>query len=123
MLQREVAIKIPHLATQNQTSVLDLYLSEARAIAGLDHPNILPVYKAAKSVDIPCYIVTKYIDGCNLMEWVNQKKLDWHQIAELVSVIANAVGYAHRRGVVHRDIKPGNILVDREGVPMLPTLD
>jgi hypothetical protein len=57
-LQREVALKIPHSRLVGQTETVELYLREARAIASLDHPCIIPVYRAAKTPEIPCYIVT-----------------------------------------------------------------
>lgn len=69
VLHRTVAVKIPQIQGQSLERVVAAYLHEARAIAALDHPCILPVYRAASSVVVPFYIVTKWIDGCDLAEW------------------------------------------------------
>ena len=67
----------------------------------------------------PCFVVSKYIDGCDLAETLKQSRLTMQQSVELVATVAEALHYAHKQGLVHRDIKPGNILLDRGGKPYL----
>ncbi len=116
-LQREVAIKIPHRSLVSRGGAADLYLREARAIASLDHPNIIPVFRAASTPDIPCYIVTKLVRGCHLSQWTRQAHPSLDKIVELLACVADALFFAHSKGVVHRDIKPSNILVDEDSRP------
>ncbi len=116
MLQRDVALKIPHRYATSAEGV-ESYLHEARAIASLDHPNILPVYQASRSTDVSFYIVTKLIDGSTLDGWAETNRPNFAQIAVMIAKTASALGYAHGHGVVHRDVKPGNILVDLHGRP------
>ena len=115
VLQREVAIKIPHHATGDPGASLH----EARAVASLDHANILPVYQASSTPEVPFYLVTKLIHGTTLGVWNQQHRPTYPQLAAIIAKIAEALAYAHARHVVHRDVKPGNILVDRQGRPYL----
>lgn len=110
-LQREVAIKIPHTSLVNKGNVTELYLREARAIAALDHANIIPVYRAAESRELGFYIVTKMVRGCNLAQWMKRHVPTSDVIVEILAKIGSALAYAHAEGVVHRDIKPGNVLI------------
>jgi serine/threonine protein kinase/formylglycine-generating enzyme required for sulfatase activity len=116
MLQREVALKVPHREATSAEGV-EAYLREARAIASLDHPNILPVYQAARSPEVSFYIVTKLIVGTTLDGWAQANSPNFVQISAMIAKTASALGYAHTHGVVHRDVKPGNILVDQKGRP------
>ena len=95
------------------------YLIEARTVASLDHPNIVPVYDVGSSEDCPCFIVSKYIDGTDLAARLKQSPLLLHDAVDLVATIADALHHAHRKGLVHRDIKPGNILLDSSGKPFV----
>ncbi|WP_442509885.1 protein kinase domain-containing protein [Novipirellula sp. SH528] len=116
-LQRDVALKIPHHSLVSKKTTANLYLREARAIASLDHPNIIPVYRAASTPKIACYIVTKRIRGCDLSQWTIRQRPTYDTIAILLTQVADAIAFAHKHGVVHRDIKPSNILIDEEGRP------
>ncbi len=118
-LHRDVALKVPHSAMVEGDKYAAMYLDEARAIAALDHPNIIPVYYAGSTEKYACYIVTKYIAGQHLGKWVQASSVTVHEIAELVSMIAEALAYAHDKGIVHRDIKPSNLLVDEKGTPYI----
>lgn len=115
ILQRQVAIKIPHRFPAKGPSDAAPDLREARAIASLDHPHIVAVYQAASTPEVPLYIVVRLIHGKTLGQWAASVQPSFSQIAEVIASIADALGYAHARNVVHRDIKPGNVLVDNEG--------
>lgn len=119
ILQRDVALKIPHrVATAGPGNSAD-YLREARAVASLDHPNIVPVYQASSTKEVAFFIVTKLIDGTTLGDWQKRNQLTSSQIATMIAKTAEALAYAHSRHIVHRDVKPGNILVDSEGRPFV----
>lgn len=117
ILHRDVALKVPHRELLKTGKHKDSYLREARAIAALDHPHIIPVYHAASSTNCECYIVTKYIAGQQLGKWVRQNDPTYQQIAMLVAQIADALAYAHSKSIVHRDIKPSNVMVDKANCP------
>ncbi len=116
-LQRRVAVKVAHRSRISHPKDAETYLNEARTVAGLDHPNIVPVYDLGGSDDFPCFIVSKFIEGSTLERSIKDSPPTWPQTAELVAAVAEALHYAHRKGVVHRDIKPGNILLDDSGKP------
>lgn len=116
-LGRRVAIKVPHARLISQLENVEMYLVEARMVANLDHPGIVPVYHVGSTEDCPCYIVSKYIEGSNLSTFLKKDRLGYAQSAELVATIARSLDYAHKQGVVHRDVKPGNILIGKSGEP------
>ena len=118
-LDRLVAIKIPNPERITQPEHVEAFLAEARILANLDHPNIVPVYDVGRSEDGLCFIVSKLVDGSNLAARIEQSRPSFHDSAELVAAIADALHYAHIRGLVHRDIKPANILIDASGKPCL----
>lgn len=115
-LQRLVAVKVPHPNLLSRSEEAEAYLTEARTVASLDHPNIVPVFDVGSTADIPCFIVSKFIEGTTLAK----KLKDNHTLretAELIATIAEALHHAHRKGLVHRDVKPSNILIDAAGKP------
>ena len=114
-LRRLVAIKVPHARLVAQATNAEAYLAEARTVANLDHPNIVPVHDVGSTENCPCFIVSKYIDGTDLAARLKQGRLSIHETVELVATVAEALHYAHKQGLVHRDIKPGNILLDKNG--------
>lgn len=114
-LQRTVAVKIPRQALRDSVDV-ELFLRDARAAAQLKHSRIASVHEVGRE-DGTVYIVTDYIDGANLDEWLSGKQLSIDEAAELVTRIADALHHAHESGVVHRDVKPSNIMMDRDGEP------
>ncbi len=114
-LQRTVAIKIPRQRDLDPKET-DAFLRDARAAAQLNHPRIAGVHEVGRESDT-VYIVTDYIDGANLSEWLTGQRLTSREAAELVVKIAEALHHAHEAGVVHRDLKPSNIMLDRDGEP------
>lgn len=118
-LGRPVAIKVPHSRLIVQPQVAEAYLTEARTVANLDHPNIVPVYDVGSTEQFPCFIVSKFIDGTDLAARLKHSRLSVHEAVELAATVAEALHHAHKQGVVHRDIKPGNILLERNGKPFV----
>src|SRR6516225_9783526 len=105
-LQRLVAIKVPHRQLVDRPEAAEAYLTEARNVANLDHPHIVPVFDVGSTEDCPCYVVSKYIDGTNLATRLKHSRLALHEAVELVATVAEALQQAHNQGLVHRDIKP-----------------
>ena len=114
-LDRLVAIKVPHSEMVSKPADVKAYLTEARTVANLDHPGIVPVHDVGSTEQFPCYTVSKYIKGTDLSALLKQKRMKYHDAAELVATVAEALHYAHKQGLVHRDVKPGNILINDEG--------
>ena len=118
-LDRLVAIKVPNPERVAGPEDVEAYLAEARALARLDHPHIVPVYDVGRTADGLCYVVSKYVEGSDLAERLRQGRLTFRESAELVAVVAEALHHAHTRDLVHRDVKPANILLDARGRPCL----
>jgi len=118
-LQRLVAIKVPHRHRVSTLEDAEAYLTEARTVANLDHPNIVPVHDVGGNEHFPCFVVSKYIDGTDLGTKLKQSRLSLHEAVELVATLAEALHHAHKQGIVHRDIKPGNILLDKSSKPFV----
>ena len=98
---------------------MSAFLTEGRILAGLDHPGIVPIYDVGTTDDGRCYLVSKFIAGCDLSVLLKNGKPDPADAASLLIKVAEALHHAHQRGLVHRDIKPANILIDREGRPVV----
>ncbi|MBM4093798.1 MAG: serine/threonine-protein kinase, partial [Planctomycetes bacterium] len=114
-LQRLVAIKVPHARLVSRPEDANAYFREAQTLASLDHPHIVPVYDVGSTEQYPCFVVSKFIEGTNLAERVKQEPLTHRDAAHLVATVADALQHTHNRGLVHRDVKPGNILIDASG--------
>jgi len=107
-LDRYVAIKV--LFSHVAQDFVERFAQEARAIAQLDHPNIVPVYDFDR-LDDTFYIVMKYVEGGNLKRMLTGHPMDLELAFRFISQVGAALGYAHQHGVIHRDVKPSNILV------------
>ncbi len=119
VLDRIVAIKMPLLGHLAEATDRQRFLREARATARLRHPNICPVFEVGEAGGRP-YTTMAYIEGQTLTQWAKQRAPTAREAAEMVAAVAHAVSYAHTQGLLHRDIKPGNVMVDAtSGQPVL----
>ncbi|NWF84469.1 MAG: protein kinase [Bryobacteraceae bacterium] len=115
---RKVAVKVvkPELASRG---VMKRFLQERQVLASLDHPNIARLLEAGTTKEGTPFLVMEFVEGERIMEYCDSHKLDCERRLRLFMTVCEAVQYAHQRLVVHRDIKPGNIMVTAEGVPKL----
>jgi len=117
-LNRTVALKVIGLGQWATEAHLKRFRREAEAAASLDHPCIVPIHEVGER-DGSCYFSMKFIEGGQLDEVGRQTPMSIRQAAELIAKVARTVHYAHEHGILHRDIKPGNILLDKKGEPHL----
>src|SRR6516165_7786882 len=89
-LQRLVAIKVPLPERVTKPKDAQAYLAEARTVANLDHPHLVPVYDVGSTLDFPCFVVSKYIDGTDLATRLKESRLSIHEVVELVATVAEA---------------------------------
>src|SRR5215212_4033242 len=114
-LERWVAIKLMHRDISTDPDQLERFRREARAVASLNHPHIVTVIDAGEDDGAP-YIVFEYVDGETLKDRIRRiGRLPVDEAIAYAIEIARALGAAHGRGIVHRDVKPQNVLVDEEG--------
>jgi serine/threonine protein kinase/tetratricopeptide (TPR) repeat protein len=117
-LNRIVALKVIALGRWATPAHIKRFRREAETAASLDHPGIVPIYEVGER-EGSCYFSMKFIEGGQLDEVVRRAPRSLQQSAELIATVARTAHYAHEHGMVHRDIKPGNILIDAQGVPHL----
>ena len=123
VLDRVSALKIllPELA--GDENFVERFLREARAAARLEHPNIVPIYEIGQTDNGEYFLAMKYVDGATLRQVGTDQResggLDLPAITGYIAQIASALDYAHENGIVHRDIKPGNVLIDSDGRALL----
>jgi serine/threonine protein kinase len=117
-LNRTVALKVIGLGQWATEAHLKRFRREAEAAAHLEHPSIVPIYEVGER-DGQCYFSMKFVEGGQLDEVAKRKPLPTRSAVELIAKVARTVHYAHEHGILHRDIKPGNILLDQAGEPHL----
>ncbi|MBW3540883.1 MAG: protein kinase [Planctomycetes bacterium] len=115
-LGRPVALKIPHDVDGVGSELRERFLREARAAGALKHPGLVPVFETGRDGEVS-YIVSEFCDGPSLAEWLAQRDapVPVKMAARIVAELAEAVQHAHERGILHRDLKPGNVLLDAIG--------
>ncbi|MAT72727.1 MAG: hypothetical protein CMJ58_24875 [Planctomycetaceae bacterium] len=116
-LDRKIALKIPRRG-QLAGEEIDFFFREARAAAQLRHPHIVPVFEIGRADDT-VFIVSEFVEGVTLADWLKDVKPSVHEAAELCAIVADALDHAHQQGVVHRDLKPSNIMIDPAGTPRI----
>jgi serine/threonine protein kinase/Flp pilus assembly protein TadD len=117
-LNRTVALKVISLGQWASQAHLKRFRREAEAAASLDHPSIVPIYEVGER-EGSCYFSMKFVEGGQLDEVVKREPMPIRRAVELIAKLARTVQYAHEHGILHRDIKPGNILLDQSGEPHL----
>ena len=117
-LNRTVALKVIGLGNWATEAHVKRFRREAEAAASLDHPGIVPIHEVGER-DGSCYFSMKFIEGGQLDEVARLQPMPPRSAVELVAKVARTVHYAHEHGILHRDIKPGNILLDAKGEPHL----
>jgi serine/threonine protein kinase len=116
-LRREVALKIPRAGALTTPEAVDRFLREARAAAQLQHPHIVAVHDAGRFANT-YFIASTFVEGRTLKQAIAERgRFTFPQAATLVSQLAAALHYAHNKGVIHRDVKPANIMLDKQGSP------
>jgi TolB-like protein/Flp pilus assembly protein TadD len=117
-LNRVVALKVINLGQWASKAHVKRFRREAEAAARLEHPSIVPIYEVGER-DGSCYFSMKFVEGGQLDEVAKRKPMPPRSAVELIAKVAQTVHYAHDHGILHRDIKPGNILLDANGEPHL----
>ena len=117
-LKRSVALKMIISGAHACPATLARFRGEAEAVARLQHTNIVQIYEVGEHQGLP-YLALEYVEGRSLLQSIGEKTFTPRQAAELVRTLGLAVDFAHQRGIIHRDIKPGNILITGPGVPKI----
>src|SRR5713101_6627760 len=117
-LNRTVALKLIGLGHWATQAHIKRFRLEAEAAASLEHPGIVPIHEVGER-DGSCYFSMKFVEGGRLDEVVRREPMPIRRAVELIVKVARTVHYAHDHGILHRDIKPGNILLDQKGEPHL----
>ncbi|MCB1741778.1 MAG: protein kinase [Gammaproteobacteria bacterium] len=122
-IDRRVAIKVCRFNSNDADENLrarKLFLNEAQSVGALEHPNILRIYDAGEENGLP-YMVMEFVEGGNTLRSYCEarNRLDPESAVNIIARCADALGYAHRRGITHRDIKPANIMLTRDGEPKI----
>jgi WD40 repeat protein/tRNA A-37 threonylcarbamoyl transferase component Bud32 len=115
-LDRVVAIKVPRAGNLAGPAELDRFLREARSVAQLRHPSIVSVHEVGQQDGLP-YLVCDFVRGVTLADLLSARRPSFREAAELVAAVADALQYAHERGVIHRDVKLSNIMIGEDGKP------
>jgi tRNA A-37 threonylcarbamoyl transferase component Bud32 len=113
-LGRVVAVKVPRAGNLAWQQELDRFLREARSVAQLRHPSIVPVHDVGQADGVP-YLISDFVQGVTLADRLSARRPAFRESAALVASVADALQYAHDHGVVHRDVKPSNIMIGEDG--------
>lgn len=116
-LDREVALKVPLPGTLDDPARRERFLREARAAAQLRHPHIVPLFETGTEPTF--YLASAFIEGRTLAAALHDGRLDFRDAARIVRDLAAALTYAHEQGIIHRDVKPANVILDLKGEPHL----
>lgn len=114
VIGREVAIKVILPLYANQPDFIRRFETEAQIVARLEHPHIVPLFDYWRDSD-GAYLVMRYLRGGNLAHLLEQGRLPYERVVQIINQVASALSLAHRDGVVHRDVKPQNIMLDEQG--------
>jgi serine/threonine protein kinase len=114
VLERQVAIKVLPPDTTHDGELIVRFQQEAKTAAKLDHPNIIPIHRVESEAGL-VYIVMKYVSGQSLEDLLAKGPLSIQMVRHVLREAALALGHAHRRHIVHRDVKPANIMLDEDG--------
>ena len=117
-LDRAVAIKVLHSTSARPPGEGDPFLEEARKLARLRHPGIVTVHDVGVH-EGRLYLVSDYLDGPDLGRWLRENRVDWPEATRIAAAVADALAHAHARLIVHRDVKPANILLTADRAPVL----
>ncbi|HET6845837.1 MAG TPA: serine/threonine-protein kinase [Anaerolineales bacterium] len=116
--EREVAIKVLPRELMHDPQFRDRFRREIKTIASLEHPAIVPVYDVGEEDGVP-YFVMRYMPGGSLTQWIEKGKFSLEDAARIIERLSSALAYAHKVGLIHRDLKPDNILFDNNGDPFI----
>jgi serine/threonine protein kinase len=112
---RRVAVKVLRKRLRDRPHLVELFLREAQIVARFSHPNIVPVHGLGRLPDGGYFLVMDFIDGCDLAQLARRETITSQRAASIVATVADAIAHAHEHGVIHRDLKPGNVLIDQTG--------
>src|SRR5262245_3281016 len=118
-LDRQVAIKVPLLKPTKELE--ELFPQEARKLAQLKHPSIVTVHDVGVHEGV-CFIVSEYLDGQNLNQWMQNRNITWPEAATIAATLADALAGAHARSIIHRDVKPANVIMTAHADGFAPVL-